>query len=452
MLVKLTSIAPYVAYNLAVPTLFAFLGIAAFGTTLGLVDAPGRRSRRTRRPVAAALLGTLFVSIVGNLGEIRVLADRAAGAIPSDWWFWNPTRLVHHPPTESGIITEFPWFTYLFGDLHAHAMALPFTVILVGLAVALLRPAPNSGASARWLHFLLFALVLGALWPLNTWDVPTYALLAVLALVGAWWAGPRQGPLRGVAALVLRSALLVALAYVFFLPFHRHYSGVFSGIERWHGSRTRLNDYLTVHGLFLFAIATAVVVDLATSNDLGGVARTYRAGLRSWDSFGRFRRLHGLLVQGSVAYRAALYVPPVVVALVVVLAALRLGVVAVIVALAMLTAVSTPAADAAIGRSRVTAPLARGADPLRPRLADHACGRVRRRKDDRRGPDEHRLQVLRPGLGALGHRVGGVCPSRLPAVAAAASALATGLAGGVRRAARDRVPLPGAGDANANQG
>ena len=337
VLVKLTSVAPVVAYNLAIPTLFAFLGIAAFGTTLGLVDAPGGHPRHRRRPVAAALLGTLFVSIVGNLGEIRVLADRVSGAVPNDWWFWNATRVVHHPPTESGIITEFPWFTYLFADLHAHAMALPFTVVLLGLAVALLRPAPDARLLARCLHFLLFALALGALWPMNTWDVPTYALLAVLALFGAWWAGPRRGPLSGLAAFGLRSALLLALAYLLFLPFHRHYAGVFSGIERWHGSRTRMNDYLTIHGFFLFVIVTAVVIDLATSKDLGGVARAYRAGLRSWDNFGRFRQLHRALVTGSIVYRAGLYSPPAAVLLVAVLAGFHLGVEALVAALLVLT-------------------------------------------------------------------------------------------------------------------
>ena len=54
VLVKLTSIVPYVAYNLAVPTLFAFLGSSAFTVVLGLAGNGGRRAgsaggRSTRR-------------------------------------------------------------------------------------------------------------------------------------------------------------------------------------------------------------------------------------------------------------------------------------------------------------------------------------------------------------------------------------------------------------------
>jgi YYY domain-containing protein len=309
VLVKLTSIVPYVAYNLAVPTLFAFVGSSAFTVVLGLVGDGGRRVRRAG-VLGAALLGTLFVAVVGNLGEIRVLADRIGGAVPNDWWFWNPTRLIHHPTGEPGPITEFPAFTYLFADLHAHAMALPYTVLLLALIVTYLRRDRGKESTAGTVaRFLILALVLGALWPLNTWDIPTYAFLAVLALVLGWYAAPRSTPFAGALALGFRCALLLPLAYVVFLPFHRHYSGVFSGVARWHGSRTPLNDYLTIHGLFLFVIISAVLVDLATSTDLGPVARTYRTAIRSWDRISRFRDLYRALVGGTAAYRIGLVLP-----------------------------------------------------------------------------------------------------------------------------------------------
>jgi YYY domain-containing protein len=348
VLVKLTSIVSYVAYNLAVPTLFAFLGTAAFGATLGLLGDAGQRSRKVGT-VAAGLLGTLFVAVAGNLGEVRVLVQRAGGAIPNDWWFWNPTRVIHHPPGTPGPITEFPSFTYLYADLHPHAMALPFAAVLLALAFAHVRTQREErDLAGTTVQFLLLALVLGAMWPMNTWDVPTYALVALLAFVLAWYGGPRPTPLAGATSLVLRCGLLIVLAYVLFLPFHRHYAGVFSGIQRWNGSRTRINDYLTIHGLFLFVIVTSVVVDLATSRDLGPVARVYRAGVRSWDRIGRFRELHRLLVRGSPAYRAGRLLPLGAGVLVLVLAAIGDGVPALATVLAAVTAlvfVRRPRAD-----------------------------------------------------------------------------------------------------------
>jgi YYY domain-containing protein len=292
VLVKATSIVPYVAYNLAVPTFFAFLGTAAFGVTLGFVERSRARAKAIGS-VTIALLGALFVAVVGNLGELRVVAHAVHHSIPNDWWYWNPSRVIHHPLTEPGPITEFPSFTYLFADLHAHAMALPYTAVALGLSVSFLRARTRLddrlGGAAR---LFLLALVLGALWPLNTWDVPTYAVIALLAVIAS-------SRLRDLPLAALRGAVLLALAYVLFLPFHRHYEGVFSGVARWHGGRTRVNDYLTIHGLFLFAITSAVVLDLVTARDLGSVARAYRIAFRSWDRLGRFRDLHRLLVRPS---------------------------------------------------------------------------------------------------------------------------------------------------------
>src|SRR6201999_4369824 len=109
--------------------------------------------------------------VLGNLGEVKVLSDNLyqlsdlnfTSGIPGlektvksldglvrgmilkgqampgrmEWPYWNPTRVITSnsvPP-----ITEFPWFTFLYADLHAHMMALPFTVLAIGLALAFLR-------------------------------------------------------------------------------------------------------------------------------------------------------------------------------------------------------------------------------------------------------------------------------------------------------------------------
>ena len=98
-----------------------------------------------------------------------------------------------------------------------------------------------------------------------------------------------------------------------------------------------VNDYLTIHGLFLFVIVSAVLLDLATSRDLGAVARAYRLAARSWGRIGRFRDLHRLLVRGSPVYRIGLLLPLTGGLLALILAALSDGVAALAVLLASLT-------------------------------------------------------------------------------------------------------------------
>lgn len=301
-LIKATAIAPYVAYNLTIPTFAAFLGTAAFGC--GLALSAGNRARVGFRTLMPAGLAALFVVVIGNLGEVGVLAERARGAIPIDWWYWNASRVISHPLEEPGPINEFPAFTYLFADLHAHAMALPFTATALGLALAYVtaRP-PGDGRWAALARFLLLAIVVGALWATNAWDVPTYTALAVVAFtLGSWVAYGRLG----LAALVRTAALAAALvvtSYVLFLPFHDHYLSPFTGFERWGGSRTSLVDYLTMHGFFLFLISGALVADLLLARDLGATARLLRLFLRKRRPR-RLLSLHRRLVRPTPLYVA----------------------------------------------------------------------------------------------------------------------------------------------------
>ncbi len=307
LLVKATSIAPPVAYNLAVPTLFALLGVSSFGLVLGLTSSE-RAGVRLRTRTGVALLGTAFVVLVGNLGELRVLRSARHGTVPIDWWFWNPTRIVHPPPHEPGLITEFPAFTYLYADLHAHAMALPFAATALVLSTAVVRArgrAPDRAAGAAL--FVLLALCIGSLWAINSWDFPPYALVGMAALVVAHTATPDRRRRRAqVAQLVVRCAALLGLAYLFFLPFHLHYRSVFQGVTRWHGSGTPVVDYMTIHGLFLFAVASALLVDLSTSRDLNPLARSLRLTTMTWRRTRRRRRLvRAIGVHRSVLYKAA---------------------------------------------------------------------------------------------------------------------------------------------------
>ena len=67
---------------------------------------------------------------------------------------------------------------------------------------------------------LLIALALGALGVINTWDLPTYALLVAGACVVAGWRARRW---LGAAGGLLLAAVISALAVAAYWPFYAHY-------------------------------------------------------------------------------------------------------------------------------------------------------------------------------------------------------------------------------------
>ena len=186
-------------------------------------------------------------------------------------WYWIPSRAI---PSFGDVepITEFPFFTVLYADLHAHLFALPLTLLALAFSISIVL------SKGRWqnpvsgmLGFFLGALAIGSLRPTNTWDFPTYLVLGLVALgysIGTYYQPspklleriPALKSLslpwqRGLVALIAMISL-IGLSTILFQPFTNWYALGYSKIALWGGPRTPLTSYLIHWGLFLFLITS----------------------------------------------------------------------------------------------------------------------------------------------------------------------------------------------------
>ncbi len=219
-LIKLTGIPSEIAFNLAQPTM---LGLAASAMYSVVVALSNRLSRDRVDPLIAGGLGVLIFCLMGNLTSawqlILALPNRPEFSFA---WTWDASRAV------DGGITEFPYFTGLYADLHAHLIALPVTIAVIGLGFAL---ATSKGGIGRDIpKFVLLALCLGTLSAANAWDVPVYAVL-VVAAVFLWSARFGSFIVRLVVTAFV-SAVVGVLGYGMFRPFHEHFVALFSDVGR----------------------------------------------------------------------------------------------------------------------------------------------------------------------------------------------------------------------------
>ena len=105
---------------------FALLAALSAAAVFTLArHAVGGRAAAARRACAAGrwrpgVAAVVVCIVLGNLAGVREWLD-AAGP-PGDYDWFAPSRVI------PGTINEFPWFSFLLGDLHAHVLALPFTV------------------------------------------------------------------------------------------------------------------------------------------------------------------------------------------------------------------------------------------------------------------------------------------------------------------------------------
>jgi YYY domain-containing protein len=317
--IKVIGLMPAVAYNLVIPTLFSLLGLAAYSVGYHLLALWKQKfgpeaNRNTYR--IAGVTAALLIVVLGNLGTARMFYDgfkrigtpsgEAQGELlvgaahaargffryltfqetdlyPIDQWYWNPSRAITPGEGEAGPITEFPFFTFLYADLHAHMISRPVTILALAWVLALLSEVTKSESRQHWRFALLLftgALILGALRPTNTWDFPVYWAIGALAAFYATWQYFGRMDVRTVLIGAAAAGLLLALAQVLYQPYHSWYGQGYQRAELWEGSLTPLLDYITVHGVFLFMIVSWMLYET-----IGWMAKTpisALAGLRDY--------------------------------------------------------------------------------------------------------------------------------------------------------------------------
>lgn len=257
MVVRLSGAAPDEGYNLAV-ALLAGLSASAVFTSAGTLWAAARPRLAGVRggPLTAGLAAVAVCLVLGNLAGAREWA--AAG--PYDWF--APSRVV------PGTITEFPAFSFLLGDLHAHVLALPFTLVALAFALQVVLAGPGGAPEA-----VAAGLAVGALYAINAWSYPVAAgLLAVAVLV--WLRDPSSAGRRPRALGWLALALVasVALLLPFWLTFDPASRGIGLVDER-HGFAAFAGDLGLLYGTLAWPLAAAFAARaLATRRPLRTVA------------------------------------------------------------------------------------------------------------------------------------------------------------------------------------
>ncbi len=221
MLTRLSALPATVAFNLGCAGWFALAAVGAYGIVYDLLERCG---------VLRSLFAPLLLLLTGNAaGLLEVLHVR--GLLSAKFWTWLDIRNINTAPQPSSswiptrffwwwqgsrvltdyapwgdrieIIDEFPAFSFTLGDMHPHVLVLPFALVAVALALNLYRTLSEGEfgdgglTHFRWGMRLApmagYALVLGGLAFINTWDLPIYWALIVGGMVLARYARLADG-------------------------------------------------------------------------------------------------------------------------------------------------------------------------------------------------------------------------------------------------------------------
>ena len=228
-LAKLTGTPVEVAYNLGLSMFFALAVTTAASLGYNLTN---------RRRYA--LLTAFFVILSGNLKSVLLAFSTAHSRVLSNIpYYWESSRVI--PNTAN----EFPCFTFLHGDLHAHLAAIPLQLLFLVLLLNLYRE-----RNVSFFTCVCTGFVLGLLFPTNSWDYPTY--LFITAFFVFYAVGVNKKAFSTLSTIIISSLFLFAPFYEAF-----NHSGV-AGINM-AGVHTIIQHYVLVFGLCLLPLVFFVL-------------------------------------------------------------------------------------------------------------------------------------------------------------------------------------------------
>ncbi len=302
---ELSGVASNFSYNLSL----ALIPAMAAAAVLCIVASMVRFDRGPLRVAVVSGVGAgLLLVVVSNLeGVLEFMYANAMGSqgfydwvgiaglsgptdMPTDswnpnefWWWFRATRVINTFTDGREIdytIQEFPFFSFMLGDLHPHVSAIPFALLAAGFALNLFRSdVIDIRRMSLWGYGALVAMAisLGGLAFTNMWDLPTYAALLVgIAALKAYPRPPLAAPLgvseeeremrgsiphsypRSLLSTLLTPIIVVALAFALYLPYYLGFTSSVQGIGAVATPSRYLHIFL-VWGTLLVFVAPFIV-------------------------------------------------------------------------------------------------------------------------------------------------------------------------------------------------
>ena len=240
-LTKLSGAKVELTYNL----MRTFVAGLAFAMPFSLVhqmvtDRLGKTGSRWKKalPSVTGILAGISVSIAGNIhyvvyGQIIPFIRKLKGEEVSSYWFPDATRYIgFNPDVEDKTIHEFPCYSFVLGDLHAHVVDIMFVLLLLGLLYAWMKKVRTAELSRESMSRRLFwkkqllmpqLLAAGALlgmfhWT-NYWDFVIYFVVTCGAALFMNIIGQKGRSKWVLGVTAAQAAEVLILATVIILPF-----------------------------------------------------------------------------------------------------------------------------------------------------------------------------------------------------------------------------------------
>jgi len=168
-LTKFSGLSSSVTYNLMLATIMGFILSGAYS----LISTITKSVTKGKLYVFAGILSALVLTFGGNLHTPYFVIKNGV----DNYWYPDATRFIgYNPDVEDKTIHEFPIYSFVVSDLHAHLLNLPFVIAFIALVWVFVSDKKNFSEVLNP-KLLLFGFFFGIFFMTNTWDFGNYGLM-----------------------------------------------------------------------------------------------------------------------------------------------------------------------------------------------------------------------------------------------------------------------------------
>ncbi len=277
-LTKLSGVEVKVGYNIMLMMVGAFAFVLPYSLVYTILKQYGREREKKIKvlPVISALIAGSGVCIAGNMhyptykwfeGWVRKFFGMEAST--AKYWFPDATRFIgYHPETTDKTIHEFPSYSFVLGDLHAHVINIMFVLTVLAILFAWMIKRRQVAKVKLPLftevfnpNIILVSFFIGLFHTTNYWDFPIYfvvsggvILFTNLVVYNFKWVAWGVTAVQGIFVLCFSELIC--------LPFTLNFDQI-SSTPLLTVARTPLNQLIILWGLPIFTVISFICFVIA---------------------------------------------------------------------------------------------------------------------------------------------------------------------------------------------
>ena len=283
-LTKISQLPSFASYNLALATIPAITASILFALTAIFLKIS--RLKFDLSVITCGLIATACGVFMANLqGILEFFRTNSVGSIvfwkkicidgmqnpvmnsvdswrPTEFWWWFKTsRIINYfgPSCEDeGLdytINEFPFFSYLLGDLHPHVMVTPFLLVFLYVVYDLYKQDVLKRSKATyWSKVVLIGATVGCVCFINMWMLP----VCVSALIGVFflrWLSPQN---FDKIKIVKSISLILGVSMLILLPYLWSFQSSVSGLSRTEYQTSAMHGFIIWSPLLILSLPQVI--------------------------------------------------------------------------------------------------------------------------------------------------------------------------------------------------